>query len=190
MDMGGFIRKKCKRYNVPWDPHALTFSCYKGRALLGQDRTREHLARAIRLAKKAHGFNVWAYVIMPEHVHLLILPRADNYSISRILQSIKQPVARKAIAYLRKNRPEELKSLTTGQKGRPYRFWQDGGGYDRNVRSSDELKNVFDYIHYNPVRRGLVEAPEDWAWSSCPDWKGLGEGPIPLDKESYWHSMV
>ena len=86
-----------------------------------------------------HAFDLWAYVFMPDHVHLVIYPRCDDYSISRILLSIRQPVARKAIAYLKVHHPEGLRAMATGQRARPYHFWQKGGGYDRNITQVDTL---------------------------------------------------
>ncbi|HUS90764.1 MAG TPA: transposase [Phycisphaerae bacterium] len=190
MRQGKLVRKTCKRYNAPWDAHALTFSCFRQKAFLSRDRTREYLAQAIAAAKQTHGFHVWAYVIMPEHVHLLLLPAAETYSISNILRSLKQPVGRKAIGYLRRENPAGLAVMATGQKHAPYRFWQDGGGYDRNIRSRDELVSMFEYIHLNPVRRGLVKSPDQWPWSSARAWRGLGEGLIPIDKDSYLRAAM
>ena len=190
MDCGGVIRKTCKRYNVPWDAHALTFSCYRGRAFLARDRTRRYVAAALLSARRRHRFALWAYVIMPEHVHLLILPEEETYSVSAILRAIKQSAARRAVAYLRKFNPSGLRLLATGQKHTPYRFWQAGGGHDRNIRSRRGLINMFDYIHGNPVRRGLVERAEEWYWSSYRDWEGLGTGPVPIDRESFNRSVT
>jgi putative transposase len=93
------FRKTCRRWNAPWDAHELTFSCFRRRAFLGKDRTRHYLAEAVNRARTIHGFHVWAYVMMPEHVHLLIWPGAEVYSISAILLSIKQSVARRAVRW-------------------------------------------------------------------------------------------
>mgnify|MGYP001765422319 CR=1 FL=1 len=60
-----------------------------------------------------------------------------------------------------------------------------GTGYDRNVIHTKTLRSVVEYIHANPVRRGLVEYPEEWRWSSALDWSGEGIGPVPLDIESF-----
>lgn len=65
----------------------------------------------------------------------------------------------------------------------PYRFWLDGRGYDRNIHIGDTIWRSVDYIHMNPVRRGLVARPEDWLWSSYRDWHNLGTSPIPVNKE-------
>ncbi len=127
---------------------------------------------------------------MPEHVHILIWPAKEVYSISAILKAIKQSVSRRAVAWLKSNNPEGLIWLATGRKDKPYQFWQDGGGYDRNIRNAKTLRAVFSYIHRNPVKRRLVNCPEDWPWSSARDWSGLPAGAIPIDKQTCINSMV
>jgi hypothetical protein len=63
------------------------------------------------------------------------------------------------------------------------RFWQRGGGYDHNLWSKDKVWEKIDYIHTNPVQRGLVTRPEDWPWSSYGDYAGLRQGALPIDRE-------
>jgi putative transposase len=178
-------KKKCKRYNEPGHAHEITFSCNNQQQFLKNERTCEWLAEAILAAKDKHDFHLWAYVFMPEHIHLLIWPVQQDYSISNILKSIKQPISQKTAAYLRKHDPDKLRSLMTGQESEPHRFWQAGGGYDRNITSVKTLIKIIDYIHRNPVRRGLVSNPEDWKWSSALEWSKPGCGPIPIDRESF-----
>ena len=65
-------------------------------------------------------------------------------------------------------------------------FWQSGGGFDRNLIKPDTLMTMIDYIHMNPVRRGLVEKPAEWTWSSLAWFLGVWEpriipDPIPKD---------
>jgi len=184
MCSAGIVRRKCQRLNLAGHAHELTFSCNKRRQLLLDERVKAFLGQAIKEAKEKHSFELWAYVFMPEHVHLLVFPKSEDCSISAILQSIKQPVSRRAINYFRRTTPERMDLLATGQKGRPYRFWLPGGGYDRNIVSESVLRRAVDYMHNNPVRRGLVVEPSDWFWSSAGDWAGLGEGPIRIDRES------
>jgi putative transposase len=189
-DNGEPIRKTCKRWNWPWNAHELTFSCLGRRAFFTKDRTREYFVQAVAQAKARHRFHVWAYVIMPEHVHLVIWPARENYCISEILQSIKQSVSRRAVHWVRANNPAGLRLLATGKPDRPYQFWLEGGGYDRNIRDGRALGEMMDYIHNNPVKRGLVARPEDWLWSSARDWAELAVGPIPIDKQSCIDSLV
>src|SRR5262249_48785979 len=62
-----------------------------------------------------------------------------------------------------------------------HRFWQPGGGYDRNITSAAALRAVIDYIHANPVRRGLVARAEDWEWSSARWYAGLRPVKLEMD---------
>jgi putative transposase len=65
-----------------------------------------------------------------------------------------------------------------------YRFWQRGGGYDRNLFEPATIFEEIDYFHNNPVRRGLCLKPEDWFWSSAADYAGIRVGPLRIDRES------
>ena len=177
-------RKLCRRFNEPGHTHELTFSCYQRLPLLSRDRTRWWLIEALRNARQRMQFDIWAYVIMPEHVHILLRPRAPSYDIARILSSIKGPVGRKAITYLEVRAPAFLEKLTVVRHDGACerRFWQAGGGYDRNVVEVTTALKIIEYIHLNPVRRGLVERPEDWPWSSA-RWYA-GQRPVPLEMDA------
>jgi putative transposase len=90
---------------------------------------------AIARARDKLLFHVWAYVVMPEHAHVLFWPTANEYAISEILNSIKQSVCKRALLYVRRHAPAFLARMEDRQPQDdvPYRFWQRGGGYDRNV---------------------------------------------------------
>lgn len=177
--------KRCRRWDLPGQAHALTFSCYRRRTFLSTERACEWLVEAIGAARQRHAFDLWAYFFMPDHVHLIVYPRRDDYSISRILLSIKQPVSRRAIHYLKLHHPEDLHLMATGQRARPYHFWQKGGGYDRNITRVETLVETVRYIHANPVRRGLVATPEQWRYSSAAEWDGNQPGPLAIDRDSF-----
>jgi putative transposase len=179
-------RKTCKRYNVAGDAHGLTFNCFHRQPFLGKDRSRKWLIDAIRRAQRLRHFDVWAYCIMPEHFHLLLWPTEPDYEISDILNSIKQSVAKSALSFVRKEAPTFLKHMADRQPNGKlcHRFWQRGGGYDRNFSESKAIYHEIDYIHNNPVRRGLCERREDWVWSSAADYAGIRKGPLALQLES------
>jgi putative transposase len=179
-------RKTCKRFNDPGHAHALTFSCYRRQAFLSKDRSRLWLAEAVERARSRYHIHVWAYVVMPEHAHLLIWPTVAEYDVSEILYAIKKPVTTWATSFVRQQAAGFLPKM---EDRRPsgeihYRFWQRGGGYDRNVVEPGTALRHIEYIHFNPVRRGLCARPEDWYWSSAADYAGLREGPIRVDRES------
>jgi putative transposase len=170
-----------KNYNTVGDAHELTFSTFNGYQFLRADRTCEWLADAIRSAKPRIPFDLWAFVFMPEHAHLLIRPQKPDYDIATIRKFIKAPVARKAIAYLAKESPDWLTKITRQRGSESERlFWQSGGGFDRNVNRGKTLLLMIDYIHNNPVRRGLVEKATDYYWSSAAHYAG-GVSPIAID---------
>jgi len=172
-----------KRFNTPGHAHELTFSCYQNRQYLSNHQYCQYLAEAISLSKQRHSLMLWAYVFMPTHVHLIIYPTYATYDIARILQGIKQPVSRRVMDQARKSGSEKLAQFSTTEKSTPYRFWQAGGGYDRNIVSRIALVKSIDYIHNNPIRAGLVKSAEEWKWSSFLDWANLGCGPISLDRD-------
>ena len=181
----GNFRKTCQRVSKPGDAHELTFSCYRNQPFLKAERTCRYLVDAIEKVRRKHNFSLWAYVFIPNHVHLLICPNQQQYSISAILASIKQSTARRALNYLRKENLAGLKQLATGQPDSPYRFWQDGGGYDRNINHPDTLLKTIRYIHANPIRKGLVELTEDWYYSSAGEWQKPGSGPMRIDFDTW-----
>jgi len=185
--MSGQPHRKTRRtFNIAGHAHALTFSCYHGLKLLNNNRTRQWLLEAVDLARDRYRFDVWAYVIMPEHVHLLIRPNSV-YDMSAILKAIKQPVARKAMQYLREHDPALLAELAVRRpSGRTeHRFWQQGGGYDRNIHDPATARHIIDYIHHNPVRRGLAAGPIDWPWSSARWYADLGDVKLAIDQPDF-----
>jgi putative transposase len=178
--------KRCKRYNDPGHAHELTFSCYLRQPFLTGDRARQWFIDAVGMSRKRHSFHLWAYVIMPEHAHLLIWPTRSLYDVSSILSTIKIPVTRRAQRFVREHTPDILARMVDVQPNGDvhYRFWQRGGGYDRNSFEPETIWKQIEYIHANPVRRDLCRCPEDWYWSSAGVYAGLREGPITIDKES------
>ncbi len=180
--MGASKRRHRKNYNIPGHAHELTWTCYHGFQFLSKDRTCDWLADAINNAREELNFSVWAYVFMPEHVHIIVYPRDRIYDIGLIRKVIKEPCARVAVKWLAANAPEWLPKITKRKGQRTYRhFWQKGGGYDRNIEQGSTLLNMIDYVHENPCRRGLVQRASDWKWSSASWYQLNQEGPIKTD---------
>jgi REP-associated tyrosine transposase len=176
--------RKCHRrnYNIAGHAHELTFSCYRRFAFLRSERTCHWLAEAIRDARRTLAFDLWAYVFMPDHVHLIIWPWEADYDIAQIRSAIKQPVARRSIAFLRRESPEWIEKLTRRRGKRTETlFWQSGGGYDRNIMAPRTLARMIDYLHLNPVRKGFVANAADWLWSSARWYLGRVAGPLAID---------
>jgi putative transposase len=176
-------RKRKVSYDLPGHAHFLTYSCYQRLQLLSKDRSRGWVVENLEQARRKCDFDLWAYVIMPEHIHLLIRPRQEQYRMARILAAIKRPVSVQARAHLEATGNEAWLKRLTVREGDEYvfRFWQPGGGYDENEWEDRPIEEIIDYIQANPVRRGLVERPTDWIWSSARFWAGDLSGPLKMD---------
>lgn len=156
----------------------ITFSCYLRLALQGNAAIRDLLARMLGDVAGKEGWRVIAWVFMPEHVHLLLRPAPGRASLVTGLWEFKRMSARAVIGRWRLLEAPVLARITNAG-GRP-QFWQRGGGYDRNIWTADELNEKTRYIHHNPVKRGLVQCDEDWAWSSARWYRGDLSGPVPV----------
>jgi putative transposase len=176
-----FFRKTRRRFDEQGHARELTFSCYRGYPFLNRERTRLWFLEELESARRRWSFDLWAYVLMPEHVHLLIHPRAE-LKAGKIAGQIKESVARRAIAHITANAPHWLPRITVveGERLRR-RFWQPGGGYDRNVVEPATVHEMVEYIHANPVRRGLVASAEQWQWSSARWYAGIRPVRIEMD---------
>jgi len=153
-----------KRYQEARCLHFVTFSCYQRAPRLGTPHARDVFEQTFEDTRKWYGFYVAGYVVMPEHVHLL-LTEPERAKLSVALQMLKQNVTR------RLREPE----------GGP--LWQPRY-YDFNVWSYARQTEKLRYIHRNPVRRGLVKRPEEWAWSSFRHYLTGVEGVVEI--ESQW----
>jgi len=162
-------RKLVKHYHEPGDLHELTFSCYQRRPLLDDDKSRILLCESIDRAISGHDFRLVAFVLMPEHVHLLVCPMEPKPEIDKLLFAIKRPFSYRIKKHLEKTGDPRLAELTVRERpGKvTFRFWEEGGGYDRNISQGRTIQASIDYIHQNPVRRGLTNRARDWKWSSC-----------------------
>ncbi|MDA7979966.1 MAG: transposase [Pirellulales bacterium] len=176
-------------FDDPGHAHEFTFSCYHRFPFLAKNRTCIWLAESLHAARIECDFQLWAYVFMPDHVHLIVCPRTPKYDGSRFLRRVKEPVARKAIAYLKQYAPHWLPRIRAQRGARiEHHFWQPGRGYDRNVIQSQTLLAMIDYLHLNPVRKRLVDAAKDWPWSSA-GWFA-GEPRNDLQPDSIPHEWL
>jgi putative transposase len=137
------MTKHLVRYQQTGNLHFVTFSCYARRPYLDTDAARDTFARALELMRSRYSFVLHGYVVMPEHVHLL-LSEPSHAPLAKALQAIKL-----SVAFHRRERP----------------FWQKRY-YDFNVYSERKRMEKLTYMHRNPVARGLVQEPDAWAWSS------------------------
>jgi len=145
----------------------VTFSCYRREALLTRGGAYSVFEQELESVRLRYGFVVAGYVLMPEHVHLLVgEPRWSSLAVA--LQVLKQRTSRKL----------KLRA--------DIHFWQPRY-YDFNVHNEVKRVEKLRYMHRNPVKRGLVDKPEDWPWSSflhCATGK-MGTVEIESDWTAY-----
>ena len=145
------------RFHHSGQSHFVTFCCYHRRRLLITNESRRIFESALERVRRKYRLYVYGYVVMPEHVHLLLSePQQDP--LADALKSLKQGVSRRLIS----DNPVKPK---TGLNGAPEHFWQKRY-YDFNIRNHRPFVEKLRYIHRNPVKAGLCERPEDWEWSS------------------------
>jgi len=170
--------KGLKRCYGQGDLHFVTFCCYHRRRYLQSVRARNLFVKILDETRRKFDFRLLGYVIMPEHVHLLVSePR--HGSVSRMLQVVKQRVSR-AMRGKKRGRSKQL-DLHFGEGMREdRRFWQ-RRFYDFNVWSDAKRKEKLQYMHANPVKEGLVKHPRDWPWSSFSFYAYDEAGLIRID---------
>jgi len=155
------MRPKPERYQSQRCLHFITFSCYQRLPFLNSATARETFESELERVRQWYGCYIAGYVVMPEHVHLLI-SEPERKTLSVVIQMLKQITSHK------------LKLAGT------LHFWQKRY-YGFPVWSEQKRIEKLRYIHRNPVKRGLVERPEDWRWSSFRQWADGEKGTVEVE---------
>jgi len=169
-----------RRYYGTRHLHFITTSCFHRQPLLGTARRRSLLLEILEQVRQRYDFVVAGYVIMPEHVHLLMSePERGTYSTA--MQVLKQRFARRVLREWRKRESEQQPSLWVEAVEEGH-IWQ-RRFYDFEIWSAEKRIEKLKYMHRNPVKRGLVLQPEQWKWSSYRHY-ALGEmGPVVVNEK-------
>ncbi len=163
---------KLKHFDDLGTARFLTFSTYQNQKLLLDHTACELLIKNLNSARTKHRFKLWGYVIMPEHVHIVMMP-PDNMKLGLVIREIKSKMAREYFAV--------IGTSVIGSRT----FWK-RRCYDHNCRSRDTVLEKIEYCHRNPVRRGLVQAPNAYKWSSYNWYQGSRNVPLAMDDFEYW----
>ena len=171
-----------KRYYGTGNLHFITSSCYRRRAYLGSARKRTLFLKLLEQTRQRYGFVVVGYVIMPEHFHVLI-GEPERGTPAAVMQVVKQRFARRVLREIRKKRRLAQHGLweETGEH-----IWQ-ARFYDFNVWSASKRREKLNYMHQNPVKRGLVLEAGQWEWSSYRDYVSGEPGRVKLNE---WPAAV
>jgi putative transposase len=158
-----------RRYQASGQTHFITFSCYHRLRNLDDPARRDLVVRCLEHTRKKFQFLVYGFVVMPEHVHLLVSePLRRNLAIA--MQSMKLSVSLQA---------PRTREATAGA-AKP--LWLPRY-YDHNVRNYDSFVDKLRYIHRNPVKRGLVGKPEEWKWSSFRHYATAEDCGVQIESE-------
>jgi putative transposase len=183
-----FMTEGLHRFYGANDLHFLTFSCYQRKPLLDNEAHCDLLLQILERVRRRYRLVVLGYVVMPEHVHLLVSePQRETLSVA--IQALKVGFVRS----LQCSRGESIAATPMSRKGSetwgtpgvpnpvsPNRFWQ-ARFYDFNVWTEKKRIEKLRYIHRNPVERGLVASPELRRWSSFRRyWRG-DVGPVKIN---------
>jgi REP element-mobilizing transposase RayT len=146
--------------------HFLTFSVVNWLPILKESEAKEVIINSLHFLQEKGTLTVFAYVIMEDHIHLIA--QAENLSAE--ISRFKSYTARQIINILEKNGTNYiLKELRENKlnhhKDSTYQFWQEGS-HPQKIQGRKMMMQKIDYIHNNPVRRGYVDHPFQWRYSS------------------------
>jgi putative transposase len=159
------MRHKLERRYGQRHLHFITCSCYRRRPFLRSPHKRDLLLKILNSVREKYQFSLVGYVIMPEHVHLLISEPKIG-SPGTVMQVFKQRASRELRVKVRRRTSVNQMRLWQGvAEETPKSFWQ-RRFYDFNVWTRKKRIEKLNYMHMNPVKRGLAMAPQLWLWSS------------------------
>ena len=189
-----------RRYQESGQSHFVTFSCYRRQANFRSGEVCDLFPECLERMRRRFDMCVYGYVVMPEHVHLLLsepekgsLADAIDYlklSFSKRVRLLSQVSVQTKDANLGHATDANLghptdanPSTSSGQAlGHGNPFWQKRY-YDRNVRNWQEFEIKLRYLHRNPVKRGLVKTAADWKWSSFRHYALREVGVVEIEWE-------
>jgi len=155
-----------KRFHESKQTHFITFSCYRRMRLLNSASMCRLFLDTLEEMRCRFGMRVYGYIVMPEHVHLL-LSEPDQYNLAVAIHWLKLTSSKRASAL---------------RGGIGQRLWQ-SRYYDHNVVSYEKFVEKLRYIHRNPVKRSLCEKPEGWPWSSFRHYSDGESCPVKIESE-------
>jgi len=147
-----------RRHFAPGQIVFLTIVCHARQPWLGNPGMRELALLALNEARGRHPFRHLGHVLLDDHLHLMLRPVGET-QIPRLVGCFKLAVQARVPARVR-----------------PRRLWQ-RRYYDHVVRDADDFARHLDYLHFNPVKHGLVDHAAAWPWSSLSAWIDRGMYP-------------
>lgn len=165
-------------------PYFITSSLVEGYPIFSNPLAAQVILDALEFIQNKRSTTVYAYVIMENHIHLIL----QNDHLPQIIQAFKSWTARSIVDLFSVNRHSyQLYKLRKSKKpshnDSVHQLWQEGY-YPKQILSNQMMIQVIEYIHNNPVKRGFVDRPEDWRYSSVRNYLGM-ESLIPVTLFKY-----
>ncbi len=168
---------KLRHYDNLNTARFVTFCCYRRNKLLTQPQVIETFLQALEAMQIQHKIRLFGYVIMPEHVHLVLHP-PDSVKLGPVIGALKSKSASAIIAEKMVSLPDSCWISKNGIQRRA--FWQPRC-YDHNCRSQETVIEKINYCHNNPVKLGLAPEARQWRWSSYGYYTGEANIPLAMD---------
>jgi len=169
-------------FGQPEYPHFLTNTVLGWLSVFTRQETVDILFDSWRYLQERNQLRLYGYVVLENHLHVV----AQCSDLPQVWARFKSYTARRLVEQLCARRQEAfLEQMRSGRKARrsdrTYQFWQEGS-HPQVVEGQEMLAQKLTYIHQNPVRRGYVDEPEHWRWSSARSYAGK-ESPVPVFME-------
>jgi len=172
---------RLKHYDLPNNVRFITFSCFRYRRLLTEAETYKEILTILDQIRIKYELAILGYVVMPNHMHLVILPQ-KQIKLARVIGEFKWQSARRLLEIWKKQNRKILNEIRAIRNGRiGYSVWQ-RRCYDHNCRDVQSVREKINYCHNNPVKAGLVSTPNDWPWSSYRWYNGDKSGLVAIDE--------
>ena len=167
------------RFLGPDAPYFLTLTVNHWLPVFTRPETVEVLYDGWRYLCEHHAFELYGYVILENHLHLI----ARSPDLGKDIQRFKSYSAKRIIEVLVAHRAKRLLRMLELFKRRhktksTYQVWEEGS-HPQRIEDEEVMRQKLEYIHHNPVKRGYVDLPEHWRWSSARNYAGQ-DGLIEL----------
>ncbi len=144
----------------------------------------EIVVESLKFIRANKGVQIGAFVVMPTHLHLVCLP-GEKVNLSNVIRDFKRFTSQALSTQLEQDRREiwlrVLARHAPGRAGAEYRVWQEGF-HPEAIHSAGFARQKFEYVHNNPVRKGLVDAPEHWRYSSARNYVLDDDSVMEIDR--------
>ena len=163
-------------------PYFLTLTTIKWLPLFSKPEVAQIVFDSLRFLQEQQDIRVHAYILLENHIHLVL----SSSHLSKQINRFKSYTARQALDYYQQSNNRFILnqlnfSVTPGPHRQEYKFWQEGY-HPQEIQDEDMLLQKIEYIHNNPVKRGYVELPEHWLYSSARNYAGL-KGILEVDRD-------